>query len=406
MATVSRPALRPVVMHGFRHSLPPYRSFSSSFARKGLSMPSGCLTAAFAPAESASDHRHTCAEKLGQCKSRVLRKTTQALAALAARSRRQTAQASHPRQPGRVVVLVSKGLAGWLQDDAFLGGLVAPLVGREQAQGHLLLTAAVVDKVPGAHGAATEGISLLFGRHFDQDCGLDDEACSPRERQDASIAFCYPGGLDRLGEVHVTLPLANTLFENGRASTMFASKWSWDGVALVQTERRRVVRTTVDYTPCNHHSFASRLDVPLLPITQPRRILAGLGNILRQIDMNGVPTPASQELETLMPKLLEARSKLGGKASSAPGPMAVWALVMPEHLFLSENTERAHMKPADVAGHGQAKTGAERDHGCELGQFLARGLGEGAQLMQIRTCRHRRALQADGKRQTAWLTLV
>jgi hypothetical protein len=50
--------------------------------------------------------------------------------------------------------------------------------------------------------------------------------------------------------------------------------------------------------------------------------VSGLGNILRQVEVDGKTCSASAELEAAIPEML--------KDMEHPGPMPVWALIVPE----------------------------------------------------------------------------
>lgn len=139
------------------------------------------------------------------------------------------------------------------------------------------------------------------------------------------------------GKTTLTVPLANTLFQTGRRSTLLASEWSFTisskkprsfGYKLVRSAEKRHGIINVSRLT-NNHKAAIRL--PLLPITHPRKILEGLGNILAKVDINGKPAPASQELQANIPRWLEVlRSQFG--SGHIPG-VGVWALVIPRHLI-------------------------------------------------------------------------
>lgn len=77
------------------------------------------------------------------------------------------------------------------------------------------------------------------------------------------------------------------------------------------------------------------ISCPLAPITQPRKVLEGLGNILAKIEINGEPSPASKELQVNIPRLLQARGTLS-QSDLAAGRVGVWALVYPKHMFVGD----------------------------------------------------------------------
>lgn len=136
--------------------------------------------------------------------------------------------------------------------------------------------------------------------------------------------------------VSVTLPLANTLFSNGRRSTLLASEWrlaaefSNTPVEIVRSAEKH--NQVVDL----QRSFMFdqiQMQAPLVPITHPRKILEGLGNIIAKVQVNGEPYPASMELQTNIPRLIEARRALA-HSSPVSGAIGVWAMIYPRHMFL------------------------------------------------------------------------
>lgn len=165
-----------------------------------------------------------------------------------------------------------------------------------------------------------EGLSLLHGR-FDDLLANPWEAPSPAGSQ-PSLQFNLPPihPAHRAG-FQVTLPLANTLFDNGRPHTLFASRWFHGKLGDV------IERTTQPVMPRFDSGGQSRVSTPLVPVTKARRVVGGLGNILRQVEIDGLMVPASKELEEVIPRLLSTRTDGG-----LPGPMGVWAFVYPERI--------------------------------------------------------------------------
>ncbi|KAK8088250.1 hypothetical protein PG997_003211 [Apiospora hydei] len=121
----------------------------------------------------------------------------------------------------------------------------------------------------------------------------------------------------------VTLPLANTLFQNGRRSTLFASRWSLASSASASAsghhpmELTRLEEKSHQEVACLRGLEGLPVRIPLMPIAPPRKIVAGLGNIVRQVEVDGVVSPAA------------AAWLAGDGTGQAPSPMGVWAWVMP-----------------------------------------------------------------------------
>ncbi|KAG8164880.1 hypothetical protein KVR01_005155 [Diaporthe batatas] len=134
--------------------------------------------------------------------------------------------------------------------------------------------------------------------------------------------------------VSVTLPLANTLFSNGRRSTLLASEWKratgfWNTAEMVRSVEKQNQLVSLANTLLFHQI---EIQAPLVPITHPRKILEGLGNIIAKVQVGEEPCPASMELQMNIPRLMEARRALA-RSSPVSGAIGVWAMVYPQHMF-------------------------------------------------------------------------
>lgn len=183
-----------------------------------------------------------------------------------------------------------------------------------------------------------EGFAILRGRHKQIIPGmfhgmLDENGQElptldvRKEPASINLSFWTPRAVDSERSFHecvdVSIPLANTVFKNGKASTLLATGWARTSVSepftLVHTyeKRSQTIRPKFAMT-----QRPQNLALPLRPLTPGRRIVSGMGNIVRQIEgADGEPQPASQELEKSVNAYLAARG-LGKDIS-------VWALVIP-----------------------------------------------------------------------------
>ncbi|RDW73966.1 hypothetical protein BP5796_07408 [Coleophoma crateriformis] len=143
----------------------------------------------------------------------------------------------------------------------------------------------------------------------------------------------------------VTMPLANTLFTNGRYSTLLASKWKVDGtsVQLLQSmEKKNQVVVVESPSPLSRPiaTESSRA----IPLTLPRKIVSGLGNIVRQLDFGTEGAgPASKELEANVHSYLTASPKF--QVPLIDDKLGVWALIVPKHCakeFLKSSPTELH----------------------------------------------------------------
>ena len=223
-----------------------------------------------------------------------------------------------------------------------MGSLLQTIYG--PASGHetpsqIDLLAGVADGVssPLPFGDPRRGFSLLYGSTGDILPDLWDESSfSPNiePERGAYVSFLSNPLAGDCRPLDITLPLANTVFQNGRRSTLFASRWrrdSGDALSLDFTRHKQTQRVAPRGSAVGHTTPS----IPLLPLTAPRKIVAGLGNILRQVEVDGAATPASKELEVLIPQVFDARSKRHGPSSSS-GPIGVWAWVIPAHVVEAE----------------------------------------------------------------------
>ncbi|KAH8905449.1 hypothetical protein BR93DRAFT_960482 [Coniochaeta sp. PMI_546] len=265
------------------------------------------------------------------------------------------------------LILASRSLTGWLEDPHF----VAPLI-RLTADDHPVATTAggggVVPPVGGVSvlSVAVEGLSVppegQTGAREGKETGTAEGIAVVQGYVDellpglwearrgggdgrrdgrAGLVFRVPGlgegegkemesgGASGRGEMDVTVPVANTVFQNGRTSTMFAARWAgttWDDFRAVEMVDvgSQVVRVPVEAKQ------ETGITVPLLSITTLRTVKSALGNILKTFEADKGAVPASKELEENVPKLLESRRRMG--LGNIQGPLNVWALVVPARL--------------------------------------------------------------------------
>lgn len=136
-------------------------------------------------------------------------------------------------------------------------------------------------------------------------------------------------------KVTLTLPLANTLFQNGTRSTLLVSEWGQaEGTRGEELKLLRIAEKRSQLINLPSAVLAVELNVraPLVPITQPRKVLETLGNILAKVEINGESSPASKELQANIPRFVEARRTLA-HTNAFTGRVGVWAIVYPKHMF-------------------------------------------------------------------------
>lgn len=317
------------------------------------------------------------------------------------------------QDPGdAAVILASPRHASWLTDTEFMTGLTRVLLGKRYgAQGesspispssssssfHTLT--AVVDGLYPKIGSQEmqEGLSVQFGSLHRLLPGLWNEA--PIETpgiqkrplvgpdiESAHVSVVLSKPAKSRTEHTVTLPLANTLFHNGQRTTLMASEWLVDSskdqpVSLLRMTPKRAQKIDVSISTMPARpkdAEMPRMLCPLVPITHPRRIVEGLGNILAKVDVDGQVSPASKELQVNIPHLLQVRQSWS-KNDPKSARVGVWALIVPESLFVHRTVRKTSDKLAF-----EMKSGLERMAWRQQG-ILGEMLFQGGRLHQIRT---------------------
>lgn len=195
--------------------------------------------------------------------------------------------------------------------------------------------AAVVDKVSNNGGGrnitATEGLSLLLA---DSSCITASIATPARLKSNASdepaffLATRNTDGQISAQSHEIGIRLAQTVFRNGRARTLLGMRWTRD-----EFSNNYVLDSYHDLSSCSITSPVREahcaVSMPFHPVTQRRRVVSSMGNILRQVsksttddgDLNA-GIPASSELERELPRYVSERGIPHQR-------VAVWALVEP-----------------------------------------------------------------------------
>ncbi|QSZ32110.1 hypothetical protein DSL72_001679 [Monilinia vaccinii-corymbosi] len=120
----------------------------------------------------------------------------------------------------------------------------------------------------------------------------------------------------------IHLPLANTLFVNGKQSTLEISQWTRRSGG--EYKRLRSGLKQYQHIKAFHHesTMIPPIFVPAVPLTLPRPIASGLGNIVRQLSFGPEDTDnrsASSELETQVTRYM--------KYCGLDTTIGVWALI-------------------------------------------------------------------------------
>lgn len=245
------------------------------------------------------------------------------------------------------MILATPRHASWLTDTNFMSLLVSSLRPPGRIRGPALtpnfhVLAAVVDGLCPRFGSheMQHGLSIQFGTLANMLPGLWDNTTEATQsgRSDPEPSYLSMF-LRSKGSISAAVPLANTLFQTGRRSTLLASEWGassvpgrpfgamYEPLRVVEKHTQKIDLSRLSPPP--KHKLTVRS--PLLPITHPRMILEGLGNILSKVDVEGQPSPASKELQANIPRWIEARRSQPG-SEHASGPVGVWAFIIPRDL--------------------------------------------------------------------------
>jgi hypothetical protein len=248
-----------------------------------------------------------------------------------------------------IVILATPAFASWLESQTFLQRTLKTLFQHpyETKNSPLKVTVvlAVVDGLPlprGTHALeppSSEGFAILYG---EQTAVLPGASVSrnvqPMDRNHHStLTFLISSESENSSQfsTEVVLPLANTLFRNGRSSTLLVSSWERESsprefVKIFESEPR-----SLKIRPWSTRGPTSlRIFLPLVPLTPARRVESGLGNIVRQIAGDNLkPVPASRELEENVDAYLQSNG-LDRQT------VEIWALVIPQRLLTREGVSK------------------------------------------------------------------
>ena len=276
------------------------------------------------------------------------------------------------------MLLVTPAHIQLLDDDStFIPSLLRLVVETTKPRQDFDLVAAVIDRIPQArsttpyrlrssHAAVVdflprtqmedgyEGVSVavLDSEAAAPDLWLPRKTSNEREtmtiQQRCTLSFSLPpspGVRTQLSDKSVSqplvkrmlqLPVANTLFQNGKTSTLFAQRWSLhfsgestsDHISSKKTwlPQQIVQMGTVFADEGMRLQFDHLVHSHLVPITPARTITAAVGNIVRKIsggDVSAEPVPASEELERAISTAIQQ--------GQIPAQQAgVWALIRPQ----------------------------------------------------------------------------
>ncbi|KAJ5793377.1 uncharacterized protein N7503_009355 [Penicillium pulvis] len=246
------------------------------------------------------------------------------------------------------LLLVTPNLAHLLDPTSpFIGDLISKLLrDTPQKPDTLHAIAAVVDRIPNsapqrpkaliaddaiADPGEYDGVSMLI-------IGEDDvQWKATPSRRIGSPAGDEPSLTvsvrDKMSVYAVGLRLTNTVFLNGSERTFMGMRWVARKDGYVLDKSRDLASCVVT---SKQDSIRPRLMLPLEPVTQRRRVVTGMGNILRQLakstdGCSDETMPASTELEKELPRYIEEHNIADRRVS-------VWALVETPDVEIADST--------------------------------------------------------------------
>lgn len=234
--------------------------------------------------------------------------------------------------------------------------------------------------VEGLSYAFMDASQLLATSEADDGYSRDDIAAT--NIHTFSVSFDTAGenaqsdGKDSTRSYEVKVPLANTIFHTGRAATLFTSTWIREREAFScrkKTFHKHVSLQWPSTSPLYRGGYyasapsasapsqdSTAFNTPLIPLTVPRRIYSGMGNIIRQtVDNDDKPQLASLELERA---LIEYFKYFDRPQASIP----VWALVfspkVAEYMLPLSRNLGLTGQPGDLASSKVLKSAKFYDH--------------------------------------------
>lgn len=306
-----------------------------------------------------------------------------------------------------LVILATPGYATWLEDDvSFIPGILQNLIRPIKDPSIIQEQAAIgTSKEPNGppfevdvicacvDGLAPsikqikfqkarpieEGFSFLYGRSSQIVPDLwEPEPSNISNSPGMQSSLTFTG--ESRNASQVTLPLANTLFRNGRNSTLLTTRWQAQPDGSFQKVKSGEKNNQLIKIFHNTKPGIPSTSISVVPLTPARPIVSGLGNIVRQIRFSEEIGPASRELEDNIDEYFD-------HTKQSKSALAVWALVVPKEshptqsqeppddlLFNADDVKRFWVAPDErstLIGHWI-------DRGASICRVLSGGGGWGA----------------------------
>ncbi|KAK3067991.1 hypothetical protein LTR53_014777 [Teratosphaeriaceae sp. CCFEE 6253] len=245
---------------------------------------------------------------------------------------------------------------------------------------------AVVDSLPSGNGrtAGEEGIAYLFKRNAAPMSDASRKPFNPKAQKPGSLTFEVHPLWDPTYHFGAQLPLAQTVFSNGKASTLVQMRYESDARGRLAVVAEEHLEAQTIELPFQEVYSSTSFKIPLLPLTPMREVTHSMGNIVRTVSSPpsqgpSQSQPASQELEAAVASYFQARGM-------TPETVRVWALIEPKATqwpsgkhetlrTLNTETISKYWKPQYVAG--RVKLAHNFKHHLRRGSRLCRVISGG-----------------------------
>ncbi|CAI4216589.1 unnamed protein product [Parascedosporium putredinis] len=212
----------------------------------------------------------------------------------------ETHQSLTSHESDAAVILTTPEFSRWLTNEAFMSGLLSSFASHDTQ----VLAAVVDDLSPSSpFGTPATGFSVMRGSADKMLPGFSTRSSLSRTTgppQRGSLSFYLPSA----ESVSATIPLANTIFQNGLESTLLASSWS--------VQEPGVFKLSAIAEKSRHGIVCAAQASP--------------ASACREIEVDGAPVPASTELEARVQHVYDNRAAADNLSTSGM-PVDIWALI-------------------------------------------------------------------------------
>ena len=164
----------------------------------------------------------------------------------------------------------------------------------------------------------------------------------------AFVRFSRANESNSREKVTIEVPLANTTFAAGEDCVLVKSLWLKRAVGkqlpvFTRMARRKLKSATISeqICPATRPGITTSITATLSALTLPRKVEAGMGNVISRIAGPNHTSPSSAASS----EVLAALSSSVANTSAEATKISVWALVIPEALYSAATTEVAALHP-------------------------------------------------------------